>query len=446
MSANSDLDSDYPADSAPLPPLPDPPPSSGLIDSAAHQRRGLRWLIGSGVVLSLALGGWWAYTSRFQAAPAAVAVMVMPVERGSLEDTTTESGIVELGGQQTFKAPSDVTVQAVLVRERQRVAPGTVLLLLRDRQIQQALDDQLVENRKGELELTRKREIVAERQEKLRLAETRMKDSQALVQRGYISEDAFRKDKEGVDDALSSFKDAQVEMMKADLTVQNNQIKTQNLRTQLADNQIASPIEAVVLKVEVKPGDGVQREGRLLTIGDPRRETVSLQLTTLNASKIKANLPVRVSLIGPNPKQFSGRVTRISPQAIAPSSDDSSKAQSKVDAEAILDRPSGALIPGSTVSVEIILAQRQKVLTLPLNAIHTDRGAAYVWVKDPAGRAERRAVTVGLQNLQSAEITGGLREGEPVVVEVSPEATLTPGTPLTDLAPGPTPAGSEPPS
>jgi HlyD family secretion protein len=394
--------------------------------------------VGAGVLLILTVGGWFGYSTLVKQPPEPIAVPTIPVEKGDIEITITESGAIELGGQQTFKAPSDITVQEVRVQERQRVKAGTVLLVLRDRQLQQALNDRLVENQKAQNTLTRKREIVQEQQEKLKTAQERFADAESLYERGFISEDEYLSDKEQVDIALSGLKDAQVELMNAELDARNAQLTIQNLRTQLADNQIVTPIDAVVLKVEVKPGDGVQQEGRLLTIGDPIKETVRLQLTTLNAAKVKVNMPVRVSMIGPNPQVFTGRISRVSPQALSedgggfPREDAAQSA--KVEAEAILNRPSGVLIPGSAVSVEIILDQRRNVMIVPLTAIQNDGESQFVWVKDREGRAQKREVTVGLQNIQSAEIISGLQVGDAIVTALPSEVELTPGAVLTDPA------------
>ena len=198
----------------------------------------------------------------------------------------------------------------------------------------------------------------------------------------------------------------------------------------MADTEITSPIDAVILDVHVNSGDGVQQEGNLITIGDPTTEAVQLYLTTLNAADVRLNLPVRVSVIGPDPQAFAGRIAYIAPQAIA-SNPDSTDDPSKVEARAILDRPSdGALIPGSAVSVEIIAQQRQDALTIPLTAIQSDGDQSYVWVRANDGTAARREVRLGIQNLQDAEVLSGLEVGDEVVLSFPAEQPLTPGTPL----------------
>jgi HlyD family secretion protein len=178
-------------------------------------------------------------------------------------------------------------------------------------------------------------------------------------------------------------------------------------------------------------------------LGDPTRENVRLQLTTLNASKVRINQGARVSMIGPNPKTFMGRVVSLSPQASAPTSEGSfgSQPQAKVDATVALDRPSNTLIPGSQVSVEIVLNQRRNVLTLPLEAIQQLEAQPFVWIKNRVGRAEKRPVQLGLQSLTTVEVKSGLKAGEVVAL---PSATqpLTVGAALKadpSAAPTPTP-------
>lgn len=214
------------------------------------------------------------------------------------------------------------------------------------------------------------------------------------------------------------------------------------IQQRLGDNRLNSPIAALILQVEVKPGDGAKRETPLLTLGDPTRENIGLQLTTLNASKVRINQVARVSMIGPNPKTFMGRVVSLSPQASAQQSENSfgSQPQAKVDASVALDRPSNTLIPGSQVSVEIILNQRRNVLTLPLEAIQQLEDQPFVWIKNSVGRAEKRPVQLGLQSLTTVEVKSGLQTGE-IVVLPSPTQPLTAGGSLKE---GAAPAMSTP--
>jgi HlyD family secretion protein len=403
-------------------------------ESLHQQRSGLKWIFASGLVAVIGIGGWLGYRAFVQTSPDVVTVTTAPVSRDDIEVIITESGIVELGGQQPFNAPRDVTVQSVLVEERQRVSQGQVLLELRDRELQQRLADRAVEARINQLDRQRQQEIVMERQARVADAESRLADSSDLLDQGFISEDAFRIDQRALEDAQSELRDAELALTQAQLRVEQDQLTLQSLQLELADNQIVSPIDAIVLKVDVKPGDGVEREGRLLSIGDPNQETIRLEMTTLNAARVGIGMPVRVSVIGPNPQTFDGRIVRVSPQAVT---EDGNSDQSTVEAEARLNQPSGSLIPGSAVSVDVIVEQRQEVLVVPVTAIQRDGASPYVWVQDADNLAQQREVTIGLETLEAVEITAGLQVGDEIVVAVPPEASLVPGQPLNTAAESP---------
>ena len=413
-----------------------------LEEPIRRESAGLKWIIGSGLVAVVGIAGWLGYRAFVQSPPEAIAVTTAPVSRDDLQVTITEAGIVELGGQQTFKAPGDVTVQSVLVEERQRVSQGQVLLELRDRDLQQRLSDRLVQARINQLDLERQQEILAERRSRVVDAETRLADSQDLLDQGYISEDALRTDQRALEDAQSALRDAEVELTKAQLQVEQDEATLRSLQLQLEDNQIVSPIDAIVLRVDVKPGDGVEREGRLLSIGDPTQETIRLEMTTLNAAKVGLGMPVKVRVIGPNPEVFEGRIVRVSPQAIT---EDGNSEQSTVEAEAALNQPSESLIPGSAVSVDVIVDQRQDALVVPVTAVQRDGESPYVWVRDAANLAQRREITVGLETLEAVEITSGLQAGDEIVVSLPPDANLSPGQPLSaEAEPSPSEGGNGP--
>ncbi|MEB3359143.1 MAG: efflux RND transporter periplasmic adaptor subunit [Synechococcales bacterium] len=421
---------------------PDPFESDLFADEATTKRRaGVQWLVASGLLLVAGLGGWFAYETWLRQPPMPVSVVTAPAQIDDLEITVTESGMVQLGGQQTFKAPEDATVENIFVEEGQRVSEGEVLLVLRARDLQQQLDNAQVDEQIARNELERDRERIQEQQAKLNRARDRLQESQDLLNQGYISEDEYLTDQNNAEDALSALRDAEVRLTNSELKLRNEELQVRNLQAQLKDTQILAPFDAVILDIEVNPGDGVQQEGELLTIGDPQQEAVIMQLNALNALDVKVNMPVRVSMIGPDPQTFTGRIYQVSPLAIARSNNNNDD-QATIKAVVILDAPSQTLIPGSTVSVEIILDQRTGVVTVPIAAVHTDGGSPYVWVKDQDDTAQQRSVVTGLQNVEVVEITSGLMDGDEVVVNVPPDVPLTPGTPLAD--PGATEAGPLP--
>ncbi len=71
---------------------------------------------------------------------------------------------------------------------------------------------------------------------------------------------------------------------------------------------------------------------------------------------------------------------------------------------------------GLTVTVSIILEERNDVLLVPNAAITSSVGQAYVKVVSPDDVIEDRPVTIGISNWQYTEIVEGLSEGEKVIV------------------------------
>ncbi|MBD2234768.1 efflux RND transporter periplasmic adaptor subunit [Phormidium tenue] len=441
------------ADADPIPLRPDQAEASQLLSSGlfdddllddgarANSRPGLRWIVASGLVLVLGVGGWLGYRTWQRRSVDPVVVTTGTPSRDTLENRVDASGIMSLGNQQVLKAPADVTVEAVLVEERQRVERGTVLLRLRDRSLEQALDDAQIETEILRLQRQRHAEVLQDRQRTVRRAEERLTESRSLVDQGFISEDEYNGDRDELETAQSELRGAEVDLQRSELEIRQNQAKLTNVRARIADNAIVAPFDAVVLNIDVQPGDGVQSEGTLLTIGDPNQEVVLFDLMTLDANKVSVNMPVRVSIIGPSPENYRGRVTSIAPQAITDSEGDGGGSQAMVKAIAQLDRPSGVLIPGSSVSVEVILAQRENALALPTNAIQQADGETFVWVVDANSRAQKRPVTTGLDTLEAVEIVSGLQDTDTVILTPPPDQSLEPGMTVET-----TPTGSHPPT
>jgi HlyD family secretion protein len=392
-----------------------------------YYRQAIPWLVGSGLLVSIVAGGWLGYEKYFRQTPQPVSIKSIPVKKGTVETTVTASGTVELDGQQTFKSPKEVTVEQVKVKENDRVTAKQSLIVLRDREIMESYQEQLLANSKTQLDFNRRREQVAEAQKQLKLKETRFQEIQDWQKKGLISRSELQTGQDNLEQARSQLKDAQLEQKKAYLDVNNGKKKLKRLQQQLGDRLVNAPTNGVVLKVYVKNGDGIKTESNLLTLGDPTKEIVRVQLTTLNALQVKLNQIARIRIIGPNSQIFTGRVISLSPQATIPNASNNtnnspetssgSTGQTKVDAKILLDRPSNTLIPGSLVSVEIITDRRQNIIAIPPEAIQNRETQPFVWIRDSQGKAKKQPIEIGLEGLQKVEVTSGLRSEDKLVIK-----------------------------
>lgn len=174
----------------------------------------------------------------------------------------------------------------------------------------------------------------------------------------------------------------QSQMRQEQVELQKLLLERQKIEQELTESFVTAPVSGMVLELQVKKGDVVkQSEDQLITLGDPGQEIVKLQLSTLNAQKVKLNQTALVSIIGPQETTFKGKVRGISLQATSDNGNNrGGSGQAKVSAIVELDQPSRTLIPGSQVNVEIVLQQRENVVSLVTEAIEQADSQPFVWI------------------------------------------------------------------
>jgi RND family efflux transporter MFP subunit len=75
-----------------------------------------------------------------------------------------------------------------------------------------------------------------------------------------------------------------------------------------------------------------------------------------------------------------------------------------------------SLTPGMYANTELQLDHRDRVLTIPVQAVVRDGGKATVLVVDGQNHVQQRTIQTGLQGSELMEVTGGLNEGERVIL------------------------------
>src|SRR5262249_6219921 len=74
----------------------------------------------------------------------------------------------------------------------------------------------------------------------------------------------------------------------------------------------------------------------------------------------------------------------------------------------------------AAMDVQVVVAERHRVLVIPRGALRREGGRRFVYVVR-RGRTARQEVQVGLVGLSEVEVGGGLAEGDPVVVDAAAE-------------------------
>lgn len=324
---------------------------------------------------------------------------------------------------------------------------------------------QRIEIQKNQAKLERQQQKVIEAQEDLNVAEAELNKSNNLLEKGFIpateldgkkadirlKEASLKNEQLALNDAILDLETSknkfepitdptndilaaknellttQSELQQSLSDFQKLKVEYKEQKSQLKNNLVTSPLEGVVLNINVKPGDGIKLGDDLITIGDPDQELVQLQLSTLNAAQVKPNQSARITIIGPNSKPFQGRVEWVNLQATPEKSQSgSSSGQPTVPATVRLDQPTRVLIPGGQVSVEIILEQQKDVIAINTELIQSEGKSSFVWKLDANNQVQKQPVTLGLKDLTKVEIKSGLKVGDTLVIPPT-DIPLKPG-------------------
>jgi HlyD family secretion protein len=149
-----------------------------------------------------------------------------------------------------------------------------------------------------------------------------------------------------------------------------------------------------------------------MTIGDPTRLEIVIDLLSTDAVKVKAGMPVLVEGWGGD-KPLRARVRVVEPYGFTKISALGVEEQ-RVNIIADFVDPPGPLGDGYRVEAKIVTWSAERVLRVPVSALFRHDGAWAVFVVD-GGRARRREVKIGQRSALEAEVLQGLKGGETVI-------------------------------
>jgi RND family efflux transporter MFP subunit len=306
------------------------------------------------------------------------------------------SGALQPVRQATVKAKVSGDVRQVTVREGEPVAAGQVLARIDTADLEARLAERI-----GTLESAKAQ---------LALAEKTRATSQALLKQSFISQNAF-------DNSESSYNVAQGSVKSAEAQVQL-------ARNALRDAVATSPLNGVVAKRHVQPGEKVAFDHALVTVVDLKDLELQALVPAMDVPELALGRPVELAIDGFGERRFTGRIERINP-ATEPGT------------RAILvfvgiPNPDGALRGGMFATGRIGLAASAPVATLPAAAIRSEGGQTFVWTVD-GGKLVKRIVIVGRRDDDAGRIEvktplpadarvlsarfDNLKEGAPAIVK-----------------------------
>lgn len=359
-----------------------------------------RALIAVIVVAVLAVALWWLRR------PAPIAVVVSPVARGRVEATivNTRAGTVEACQRTKLSPILGGRIEVLKVREGDQVKKGQLLMQLwnQDLQAQQQLAQTQVTS-------ARQRAVQA-----CTLAESAVRDvarQTELQQRGFISANAIDAARAGADAKTAACASARADVEQAQASVRLAQV-------QRGRTTVVAPFDGTVAKIVGEVGEystpsppGVPTPPAIDLI-DASCLIVKAPMDEIDAARLRAGQPVRISLDAQPGRSFAGKLRRVAPYVTAVE-----KQSRTVEIEASFDDPAsvGHLLVGYSADVEVVIEARDPVLRVPTAALLE---GGRVLVVGANGKLEARQVKPGLANWAYTQALAGVREGERIVTSL----------------------------
>ena len=390
---------------------------------------------------------------------------VVTVQRGGLTVDITASGNLALSVMEDLAFEISGTVEEILVEEGESVKEGQVLAKL--------------DTSEWDEELTALERDLLQAEINLENAELSLEKAEEGTT-ATITGDIWG---QTTDPKEIDIKELQVELAEARLEDAQKALE----EALDASPEIIAPFDGFITKVNVEGGDEVLTGTVAVKLADPNKFEADILVSEMDILQVKLggeawvqvdamqglNLPAEVTHISPTATIQSGVVNyevKVELQSLETIMQEGEQAKQEAmekmtqgelperlkqaieegqitqeQAEEMMKQGQEAqqalpgMIPenfqlreGLTITVSIVIAQRNNVLLVPNGAITSQGGQTYVQVVLPDDTIEDRAVTIGISNWQYTEVTDGLSEGEKVVVL---QGTTTPSAPQAPRGP-----------
>jgi len=211
----------------------------------------------------------------------------------------------------------------------------------------------------------------------------------------------------------------------AEAAVDQARVAVDQARLQLERAALTAPWGGTVTSLDVEVGEMVNPVQSVIVLSDLTALEVDVNLDETDVVHVAVGQEALVTVDAFLGVGMAGEVTYVAPKAdtfsgvvLYPVTVRLMPGDPSTDSGQAPSTGSGQVLPvraGMTADVEITTATQEGALIVPLRAVHTEDGRAYVDRLGDGG-VERVEVTLGMTTATEAEITGGLAAGDVVVV------------------------------
>ena len=284
-------------------------------------------------------------------------------------------------------------LQDIAVRLGDRIRMGQRIAKIEDFELQEQVKQQ-------EAGMEVARATIRQREADLRLAETNAERSRNLFARQLLP-------KQTLDDTEARYQAAVAQLDLARAQSTQSTARLEELRINLANTTILSPVTGFVAHRFADPGAFVSPNAPIVDVVDISRVRLVANVVEKDLKPLRAGDGARVEVDAYPGEMFSGRIARMAPVL------DPLTRTASIEIE--IPNADFRLKPGMYARVSITTDERKDGLVVPSNAVVDLGGRRGVFLVAGDDTVSFRAVTVGIEDNTRIEIRDGLAEGDRVV-------------------------------
>jgi HlyD family secretion protein len=357
------------------------------------------------------------------------------VTRTDIEQHLVASGRVRVVTRVQLTAQTGGRVIRVAVREGQRVQSGDLLAEIDDREARAAVAEARAGVAQAEARLEQLREVSAVvTSEQLREAEanadraaSELARIETLAKAGAVAARDLEEARRALDVAAAARAAARAQQQGAGAQGADARVAASALResearlaaaqVRLGQTRIVASQAGVVLGRHVDPGDIVRAGDTLLELAGDEDTEIVIEPDERNLAWLRVGQTGKASADAYPDAIFDAHISYIAPAV--------DRQRGSIEVRLRVPDPPTMLRPDMTVSVDLTVAAKDNVLTVPTDAIRdTATAAPWVLVVD-GGVLVRRDVTLGIAGEGRSEVASGVSEGD--IVALSSARMLEPG-------------------
>jgi HlyD family secretion protein len=373
--------------------------------------------VGLGIVIAGLLAGGAYLASALQPA----AVQTAAVVAADLTVTVRGTGDVKAAAPEHVYAEAGGKVVSVAVSAGDRVAPGDLLAAFDTADLQDRLALAAAERRTLEAQQA---ELAEQNRVALELAALELERAEANLERaGFLHAHQALPDAD-LEDARRAREVGALNLARAEagkLALDTVTARLEAARTlerqaerQLRQVRVTAPAAGVVLERMVEAGVTVVPGTPLFVLGDPEVLEVHAEIEPRDTALVAAGQTVSIRHLAGGATVAAGKVARVFPSGtVTVSALGVRESKARVEIEVV--EGARELKPGFQVNVEVVIEEAPGETVVPETALFRQDGRTFLFVVRD-GRALKVEVVPGRKAAGLAEVTGGLKTGEEVIV------------------------------